>query len=137
MPAFKGRDFILQVNTTGSTYVAVGGGREISVKINNEAVDITQSDDAGIRKLLENAGVNSVSITMSGLYWDDVSGQNIRTRALANTHTNYRVVMPKTPSGTYTYQGSFMIESFEEAGSYNGAATYNVTLQSAGAVTFA
>lgn len=137
MPAFKGRDALIRYNTTGSTYVTVAAAREIEFKINNEAVDVTNADDAGVRKLLEGAGVNSVSITLSGVYWDDTTSQGIRTAVMANTHKNFQFVLPKAPSGSYTYQGSFMVESYTETTSYNGTVNYNMTLQSAGAVTFA
>jgi TP901-1 family phage major tail protein len=136
MPAFKGRDVLIKYNTTGSTYVTIGGAREMELKIANEAVDVTNSDDAGVRKLLEGAGVNSVSITLSGVYMDDASWTAIRAAGLANTHKNFQFVMPKSPSGVYTYQGSFMIEGITESASYNGPANYNITLQSAGAVSF-
>lgn len=133
MAAQKGRNVLVKFNSTGSTYVAVGGAREMTLTISNEPVDITSSDDAGIRKLLEGAGVNSISIKLQGVYVEDAAIANVRSDAATNAHRNYQFVMPGTVSKTY--QGSFMVASFEEAGTYNGAATYNLTLESAGAVT--
>ncbi|MBZ9975480.1 phage major tail protein, TP901-1 family [Mesorhizobium sp. BR-1-1-10] len=129
----KGRNVLVKINTTGSTYVAIGGAREPTITINNEAVDVTNADDSGIRKLLENAGVNSVSIKLQGIYVEDAAAALIRTDASVNAHRNYQFVIPGTVSRTY--QGSFMAASFEEAGSYKDAVTYNLTLESAGAVT--
>jgi TP901-1 family phage major tail protein len=131
--AQKGRNVLVKYNSTGSTYATVGGAREPTITINNEPVDVTNADDAGIRKLLEGAGVNSVSIKLQGLYVEDAAAAAIRTDASTNAHRNYQLVIPGTVSKTY--QGSFMAASFEEAGSYNGAVTYNLTLESAGAVT--
>ncbi|MGO7756817.1 phage major tail protein, TP901-1 family [Rhizobium leguminosarum] len=133
MAAQKGRAVLVKYNSTGSTYVTVGGARELTLTINNEPVDITNSDDAGIRKLLEGAGVNSISIKLQGVYVEDAAAAAIRVDASTNAHRNYQFVMPGAV--TKTYQGSFMMASYEEAGSYNGAATYNITLESAGAVT--
>lgn len=133
MPAVKGRDVLVSINTTASTYVTVGGAREATLTINNEPVDITNSDDAGIRKLLEGAGVNSTSIKLQGVYVEDAAAALIRTDANTNAHRNYRFRVPGV--APRTYQGSFMVASYEEAGSYNGSATYNLTLESAGAVT--
>ncbi|WP_442577862.1 phage major tail protein, TP901-1 family [Mesorhizobium sp. ASY16-5R] len=133
MAAQKGRAVLVKYNSTGSTYVTVGGSREVTLTINNEPVDITNSDDAGIRKLLEGAGVNSVSIKLQGVYVEDAAAAAMRVDASTNAHRNYQFVMPGTVAKTY--QGSFMIASYEEAGSYNGAATYNITFESAGAVT--
>ncbi|MEY9375960.1 TP901-1 family phage major tail protein [Rhizobium leguminosarum] len=124
---------LVKYNSTGSTYVTVGGARELTLTINNEPVDITNSDDAGIRKLLEGAGVNSISIKLQGVYVEDAAAAAIRVDASTNAHRSYQFVMPGAV--TKTYQGSFMMASYEEAGSYNGAATYNITLESAGAVT--
>ena len=133
MAAQKGRNVLIKYNSTGSTYVAIGGAREITLTITNEPVDITNSDDAGIRKLLEGAGVNSIGIKLQGVYVEDAAATAIRIDAATNAHRNYQFIMPGTVPKTY--QGSFMTASWEEAGSYNGAATYNLTLESAGAVT--
>ena len=107
--------------------------REPTLTINSEPVDITNADDTGIRKLLENAGVTSVSIKAQGVYVDDAYIASIRAAALANTHKSFQFVVPGTVSKTY--QGTFMIASFEEVGSYNNTVTYSLTLESAGAVT--
>lgn len=133
MTAQKGRNVLLKYNSTGSTYVAIGGAREVTLTINNEPVDITNSDDAGIRKLLEGAGVNSISVKFQGVYVEDAAAAAIRTDASVNAHRNYQFVMPGTASKTY--QGSFMVANYEEGGTYNGSATSSLTLESAGAVT--
>lgn len=133
MAAQKGRSVLVKFNSTGSTYVTIGGAREATLTINNEPVDITNSDDSGIRKLLEGAGVNSISIKLQGVYVEDAAAAAIRTDASTNAHRNYQFVVPGTVAKTY--QGSFMVASYEEAGTYNGAATYNITFESAGAVT--
>lgn len=133
MVAQKGRNLLVKYNTAGSTYVAVAGSREVTLTINNEPVDITNSDDSGIRKLLEGAGVGSVSIKAQGVYVDDAVVNTLRTLALTNAHANFQLVVPGTV--TRTYQGSFMLATFEEAGTYNGSVTYNLTLESAAQVT--
>src|SRR5690606_10113508 len=111
----------------------IGGAREMTLTIANEPVDITNSDSAGIRMLLEGAGGNSVSIKLQGVYVDGTAIAALRTKAATNAHGTYQFIVPGT--APITYEGSFMIASFEEAGSYNGAVTYNLTLESAGPVT--
>jgi len=133
VPAQKGRLLLVKFNTTGTTYVTIGGSREVTLTINNEPVDITNSDDSGIRKLLENAGVSSTSIKLQGIYIEDAAATAIRVAANTNVHKRFQVVVPGT--AVKTYEGEFMIASFEEAGSYNGSVTYNLTLESAGVVT--
>ncbi|MBZ9674552.1 phage major tail protein, TP901-1 family [Mesorhizobium sp. ES1-1] len=133
MAAQKGRAVLVKYNTTGTTYATVGGAREVTLTINNEPVDITNSDDSGIRKLLEGAGVNSISIKLQGVYVEDAAAAAIRVDASTNAHRNYQLVMPGAVAKTY--QGNFMVASYEEAGSYKDTVTYNLTLESAGAVT--
>lgn len=132
MAAQKGRSVLIKYYN-GVSYATVGGAQDMTLTITNTPVDITNSDDSGVRKLLENAGVNSVAIKLKGVYVEDAASVAIRTDAATNAHRNYQFIMPGTASKTY--QGSFMITSYEENGTFNGAATYNITLESAGAVT--
>lgn len=104
----------------------------MTITIANESVDVTNSDDAGVRKLLEGAGVNSVSVKLQGVYVEDAAATAIRTDAGTNAHRDFQFVVPG--STAITYEGEFMVASFEEAGTYNGTVTYNITLESAGVV---
>jgi TP901-1 family phage major tail protein len=130
--AQKGRNVLLKYYN-GSTYVTVGGARELELNIANEPVDITNSDDAGIRKLLEGAGVTSISIKLSGIYVEDAAIAAMRVDAMTNAHRNYQFVVPGT--SPKTYQGSFMTANLKEAGSYNGAVTEELSFENAGVVT--
>ena len=49
MAAQKGAALLLKINTTGSTYVTVGGLRSTSITLNDEAVDVTNKDSSGNR----------------------------------------------------------------------------------------
>jgi TP901-1 family phage major tail protein len=129
----KGRAVLIKYNTGTTIFAAIGGAREITLTIANEPVDVTNADSAGVRQLLEGAGVNSVSIKLQGVYVDDAALEALRTDAATNVHRKFQLTIPGT--NTVTYEGIFMIASFEEAGSYNGAMTYNITLESASAVT--
>lgn len=133
MPAQKGRLFTIKMNTTGTTFVAVAGMREPSITINNEAVDVTTSDDSGIRKLLEGGGVTSMSVKATGVYMDDTTFNTLRAASLTNTHKKMQVSVPGTP--VKTYEADFMIATVEENGTYNGSVNYSLTLESAGAIT--
>ena len=133
MGAQKGRDVLVKFNTTGNTFVAVGGARESTLTIANEQVDITNADSAGVRTLLEGAGNNSVSIKLQGVYVDDTTIGLVRAKAGTNAFGVFQLVTAGTNG--VTYEGSFQVSSFEEAAAYNGAQTYNMTLDSAGAIT--
>ena len=145
MAAQKGKDVLIKINTTGSTYVTLGGLRSSSITFSDEAVDITSKADNGHRLLLAGGGVNSVAISGSGVFTDSSAEQALRTAYYAQQNTsdgssaqtaafkNFQFVVPDLA----VFTGPFMIESLEYAGEFNGEATYSVSFQSAGYVSFA
>ena len=145
MAAQKGKDVLMKINTSGSTYVTIGGLRSTSITLNDEAVDITNKDSEGTRTLLAGAGVNSISVTGSGVFTDSTAEALVRTTFSGQQKTsdgssaqtpafkNFQFLIPDL--GTYT--GSFMIASMEFAGEFNGEATYSFSFESAGYITFA
>ena len=136
MAAQKGSALLVAVGDGASpeAFTTVAGMRSTSMTINNESVDITNKSSSGnSRELLATAGVQTVSISGSGVFTDHASEATVRTKALADTLANYRFTVPDF--GAFT--GSFQITSLEYAGEYNGEVTYSVSFESAGAVTFA
>lgn len=133
MSSQLGRNYIIKINTTGTTYVAIGGMQEPSVEIDNDKVDVTNADSAGVQTLLENAGVNSITIKGKGIFVDDAALAQMRTLAATNAHKNYQFVIPGTASKTM--QGSFMVSKFTESATYKEAGAYDFQLESAGPVT--
>ena len=133
MAAQKGAALLLKINTTGSTYVTVGGLRSTSITLNDEAVDVTNKDSSGNRTLLADGGVFSMSVSGSGVFTDATTEETMRVAMNASTFKNFQILIPDF--GTYT--GAFMVASLEYAGEYNGEVTYSVTLESSGAITYA
>ncbi len=135
MAAQKGSALIMRVGNGGSpeTFTAVAGLRSTSLTVNNESVDVTNKDSSGKRTLLAAAGVQSISVSGSGVFTDAASETTVKTNALADTQNNYQFFMPDF--GTFT--GAFQITSLEYAGEYNGEVTYSISFESAGAITFA
>ena len=145
MAAQKGKDILIKINTTSTTYVTIGGLRSSSITLNDESVDITNKDSNGTRTLLAGAGVNSISISGSGVFTDDTAEQLVRTSFQGQQNTsdgssaqtpaykNFEFVIPDLGS----YKGAFQITSLEYAGEYNGEATYSMSFESAGYITFA
>ena len=132
MAAQKGSAVLIKATVSGSK-VTVGGLRSSSITLNDEMVDITNKDSSNNRTLLPQGGIQSMTITGSGVFTDSTSEQQLRTSFGASAFIAYDFVIPDL--GTYT--GSFQITSLEFAGEYNGEATYSVTLESSGAITFA
>jgi TP901-1 family phage major tail protein len=133
MAAQKGAALLLKINTTGSTYVTVGGLRSTSITLNDEAVDVTNKDSSGNRTLLADGGIHSMSVSGSGVFTDSSTETTLKDAMNAAAFKNFQVIVPDF--GTYT--GAFMVASLEYAGEFNGEVTYSVTLESSGAITFA
>ena len=135
MAAQKGAALLLKVGNGGSpeTFTTIGGLRSTSITLNDEAVDVTNKDSSGNRELLADAGIHSMSITGSGVFTDAASETTLKGTMNASSFTNFQLIIPDF--GTYT--GAFMCATLEYAGEFNGEVTYSVTLESAGAITFA
>ena len=135
MAAQKGSAMLMKVGNGGSpeTFTTIAGLRSTSLTINNESVDVTNKDSSGKRTMLAAAGVQSISVSGSGVFTDAASETTVKTNALADTQDNYQFLVPDF--GTFT--GAFQITSLEYAGEFNGEVTYSISFESAGAITFA
>ncbi len=146
MAAQKGSALLLKIGSGSPvSYTTIGGLRSTAITLNDEAVDVTTKDSLGHRALLAGGGVNSVSVSGSGVFTDATSETTLKTSYFAQQNTSdgssaqtpafssFQIIVPDF--GTFT--GNFMIASLEYAGEYNGEATYSVTLESDGYITFA
>lgn len=138
MVAQLGRSLILKLGdgaTPTEAFTTIAGLRDTTITIDNQTVDVTSKDDAGVRKLLDGKILQSFSVSGTGVFLDDANMNTLRDAALANTHHNFQIVIPGTSAGGGTYEGGFVITSFEESGSYDGEAQYSISLESNGGVT--
>ena len=135
MAAQKGSSLLIKVGDGASpeAFTTIGGLRSTSITLNDEAVDVTTMDSSNDRELLANGGIQSITISGSGIFTDSTAEATIRTNFGASSFSNYQIIIPDF--GTYT--GAFMIASLEYAGEYNGEVTYSVTFESSGTITFA
>lgn len=132
MAAQKGIALLLKIYIT-SAFVTVGGIRATSLSINNAQVDVTSQDDTSRkRQLLAGAGVQSLSVSGSGVFVDDAAAAAVNTSVLADTHVDWQVVVPDFG----TYEGAFQIASFEISGEHDGEVAFSITLESAGDIAF-
>jgi len=133
MGAQKGKDLLLKVGD-GSGFVTVAGLRSRNISFNAEIVDITNADSVDRwRELLEGAGVKRASISGRGLFKDASSDSLIRQSFFDGTIQSWQVVVPDFG----IIAGVFQISSLQFAGDHNGEVTFDLSLESAGALTFA
>ncbi|RAI44095.1 phage major tail protein, TP901-1 family [Rhodoplanes roseus] len=133
MAAQKGKDLLLKVQE-GAGFVTVAGLRSRRLAFNAETVDVTHAESADRwRELLDGAGVKRASVAGRGLFKDAASDAALRQIFFDGAVRTYQLVIPDF--GTVT--GPFQITSLEFAGEHNGEVTFELALESAGALSFA
>lgn len=134
MAAQKGASLLLKIGDGGSpeSFTTVGGLRSTEISLADESVDVTNKDSSGNRTLLADAGIASVSISGSGVFTDAASETTLKNQWNASSFSNYQVIIPDFG----TYQGAFQLTALSYAGEHNGEVTYNVSLESSGAIAF-
>jgi TP901-1 family phage major tail protein len=132
MAAQKGKDLLVKI-ADGAGYTTVAGLRTRRLAFNAETVDITHAESANRwRELLDGAGVKRASVSGRGLFKDAATDALMRQTFFAGTILSYQIVVPDFG----TVQGAFQIANLEFAGEHNGEVTYDVSLESAGELTF-
>jgi TP901-1 family phage major tail protein len=134
MVAQNGKDLLIKVDLTGDgQFETMAGLRATRVSFNAETVDVTslESQD-GWRELLSGAGVKSASVSGSGVFRDEGTDARARQIFFDGETPDFQVIIPDFG----IVEGAFQLTSIEYAGSYNGEATYEVSLASAGKLTF-
>ncbi len=134
MAVQNGKDLLIKVDMVGNgTFQTLAGLRSQRLSLNAEQVDVTNLDSAGgWRELLAGAGVKSASISGSGVFRDAATDARARQIFFDGDMPDFQVIVP----GFGTIEGPFQITSIDYAGSHNGEATYEVSLASAGELTF-
>ncbi|WP_134725224.1 phage major tail protein, TP901-1 family [Paracoccus luteus] len=134
MAVQNGRDLLIKMDMTGDgMFETIAGLRATRLGFNAETVDVTSLDSqGGWRELLAGAGVRTASISGSGVFRDEASDGRVRQVFFDGEVPRFQVVIPDFG----TVEGPFQITGLEYAGSYNGEATYELALASAGALTF-
>ena len=132
MGAQKGKDLLLKMSD-GASFVTVAGLRSRRIAFNAEIVDITNAESTDRwRELLAGAGVKRASLSGRGMFKDAASDALVRQAFFDGTINDCQVVVPDFG----TIEGMFQISSLEFSGEHNGEVTFDLALESAGALTF-
>ena len=134
MVAQSGKDLLIKVDLTGDgNFGTVAGLRATRVSFNAESVDVTSLESqGGWRELLAGAGVKSAAISGSGVFRDAATDERARAIFFNGEIPNFQVIIPDFG----TVEGPFQVTGLEYSGSHNGEATYELSLASAGALSF-
>lgn len=134
MAVQSGKDLLVKLDMTGDgTFETIAGLRATRISFNAETVDVTSLESqGGWRELLAGAGVKSATISGSGVFRDAATDARARQIFFDGEVPLFQVVIPSFG----IVEGPFQISAVEYAGSHNGEATYEMTMASAGALTF-
>lgn len=134
MGAQNGKDLLIKVDMTGGgQFETIAGLRATRVSFNAESVDVTSLESqGGWRELLGGAGVKSAAISGSGVFKDAGTDERARQLFFDGETPEFQVIIPDFG----IVEGAFQVTALEYSGSHNGEATYELSLASAGALTF-
>ncbi len=134
MVAQNGKDLLVKIDMTGDgLFETAAGLRATRISFNAESVDVTSLESTGgWRELLSGAGVKTAAISGSGVFKDANTDERARQIFFDGETPDFQVIVPDFG----TMEGPFQITSIEYAGSHNGEATYELSLASAGELTF-
>ena len=134
MSVQKGKDLLVKVDLdVAGVFQTLAGLRATRLTFNADTIDVTSLDsEGGWRELLTGGGVKSAAVSGSGVFRDDASDARARQLFFDGEMPVFQVIIPDFG----VVEGTFQLTSLEYAGTLNGEATYEVSLASAGALTF-
>lgn len=134
MAAQRGKDILLKLDDGSGTFVSVAGLRTRKFALNAEIVDVTHSESAGRwRELLDGAGVRRASVTGAGIFRDANSDALVRQVFFDGLIREWQLVLPDFGM----ISGSFQVTGLEYRGEHAGEMSFELALESAGALAFA
>jgi len=135
MAVQNGKDLLIKVDMDGAgDFTTLAGLRASRISFNSQTVDVTSIESSGgWRELLTGGGVKSASISGSGVFRDADTDERARQLFFDGGTPGFQVIVPDFG----IIEGAFQITSIEYAGQYEGEATYEMAMASAGELTFA
>lgn len=133
MSAQKGKDLLLKIDDGTGVFVTVAGLRTRRLSFNADSVDVTDADSAGRwRELLQGAGVKRASLAGTGVFKDASSDGVIRETFFDGLLRSWQIVIPSFG----VVSGAFQIVSLDYRGEHSAEITFDIALESAGALSF-
>lgn len=133
MSVQRGRDMLVKIKNESGSFITLAGLRTKTLRFNARTVDVTHNESLDMwRELLPGSGVKSAEITGAGIFTDGTSDALARQAFFEQSAEDYQLIIPDFG----IIEGTFLISSITYAGTYQNEATYEVTLQSAGALSF-
>ena len=130
----RGKDLLLKLDAEATgDFLTVAGLRTRRLEFSADTVDVTSADSPERwRELLAGAGVRRARLSGAGVFRDQASDAAVGSAFFVGAVRPWRVVLPDFG----TVEGPFQIAALEFAGDHDGEMTFDLSLESAGALTF-
>lgn len=137
MPAVRGSSLLVKRGDGASpeVFTTVGALRNATLTINGNPIDVTTADDLDGNNEIWRAmitGVKDFQISGDGVAKAIEPAQSVYEDFAAGTLRNFQVIVPYIG----TWELPMVVTNMTFEGPYDGAATFSLELQSAGAPTF-
>lgn len=133
MAAQKGRDLLVKLADVNGDYKTLIGLRAKTLNLNAKAVDVTHSQSENAwRELLPGAGIKTLEISGNGIFQDSDSDAQMREAFFSQAIQSLEIIIPDFG----IIQGGFILSELSYAGRYDGEASYEMRLSSAGTQVF-
>lgn len=133
MSGFAGRTLRISVDT-GNGLAVVAGAQTENFSISAEGIDVTDKDDAGVRRMLPDIGTWSWDATVEGVLKD---GTERLIESMFDVTRTALLPASIDVSGLGTITGSVFFSTLEISGAEGAeATTFTATLQSSGTQTY-
>ena len=134
MVAQNGKDLLIKVDMDGAgSFETLAGLRASRISLNAQTIDVTSIESAdGWRELLDGGGVKTAAISGSGVFRDEDTDLRANQIFFTGSTPEFQMIVPDFA----VFKGKFQITSLEYAGQYEGEATYELSLSSAGQLEY-
>ncbi|MBL1257470.1 MULTISPECIES: phage major tail protein, TP901-1 family [Methylocystis] len=133
MAAQKGKDLLLKIGDGAGVFVTIAGLRTRRIALNADTVDVTDAESTGRwRELLDGAGVKRASVSGTGIFKDQSSDLMLRQTFFDGLLRDWQIIIPNFG----VLQGPFQISNLDYRGEHAAEITFDIALDSAGALTF-
>ena len=129
-----GRDLLLKIGDGADpeVFTTIGAARTVSMSLNNKPVDNTMMDGNGFQNMQADAGVQTMELTLEGLFRDAAAEEALRLSAFNRTTGNYQLLFPNGD----LFAAAFVIHEYRRGGSFDGLETFSIALVRTGGGVF-
>ena len=137
MPAKKG-SLVRLLKGDGASpegFTVLSGGRNVNWTAGGQGIDVTTSDDVdpnGVTWRTKIPGIAEFTASLDGIIKDALAFADLVDDALTGAQSNYRLDI----AGFGTFEGPMIVTNLGGSGDFDGAATYQINVEAAAALTF-